>query len=197
MTAKIILLLFIFLYAALFLESVPPWKKSCTLISMRKFSWHYAPDCPCQRLRQQHPDLTTTNIEGVEHIASEARHLSISRRLKFWLSSSARTQIYPDFEEYCCLSWHAVDRWLQHSKIGGVRYWSWREFLLQEWPIHRQSFCSCQHGRTLGSFDLSQINWWFKDVIMQTLIFMFSVRFCIIMFCVSPSAILTSTTSVT
>ena len=73
----------------------------------------------------------TLIIEGIQHIASEARHLNISCHLSFWLSSSARTQIYLDFEEYCRLSWHAIDQWLQHYRIGGIRYWSWRGFLIQ------------------------------------------------------------------
>ena len=111
---------------------------------MKKFSWDHPPQCPCQRIRELHPDLTTTSIAGVDHNSSEARLLNVSRRLKFWLSCSAQTQVYPDFEEYCRISWHAVDQWLKHYKIGGIQYGviqysSWREFINKQWIIHRRS----------------------------------------------------------
>ena len=92
-----------------------------------------------QQLCELHPDLTTTSIAGIDHIASEARLLNVSRRLKFWLSRSAQTQVYPDFEEYCRLSWHAVDQWLKRYKIGGIQYSSWREFISDQWIIHQRS----------------------------------------------------------
>ena len=106
---------------------------------MKKFSWDHPPQCPCQRIRELHPDLTTTSIAGVDHIASEARLLNVSRRLKFWLSCSAQTQVYPDFEEYCRISWHAGDQWLKHYKIGGIQYSSWHEFINKQWIIHQRS----------------------------------------------------------
>ena len=106
---------------------------------MKKFSWDHPPQCPCQQIRELHPDLTTTSIEGIDHIASEARLLTVSRRLQFWLSCSAQTQVYPDFEEYCRISWHAVDQWLQHYKIGGIQYLRWREFIAKQWTLHQKS----------------------------------------------------------
>ena len=106
---------------------------------MKKFSWDHPPQCPCKHLRELHPDLTTTSIAGIDHIASEARLLNVSRRLKFWLSCSAQTQAHPDFEEYCRISWHAVDQRLKHYKIGGIQYSSWREFISKQWIIHQRS----------------------------------------------------------
>ena len=51
---------------------------------MKKVSWDHPPQCPCQQIRELHPDLTATSIERIDHIASEARLLTVSRRLQFW-----------------------------------------------------------------------------------------------------------------
>ena len=144
---------------------------------MKKFSWDHPPQCPCQQIRELHPDLTTTSIEGIDHIASEARLLTVSRRLQFWLSCSAQTQVYPDFEEYCRNSWHAVDQWLQHYKIGGIQYLQWRSGLF----IRNQPWF--QSAWQISSIYVHWwMNWSFKDETTLLLTYMSTARFCIIMF---------------
>ena len=149
---------------------------------MKKFSWDHPPQCPCQQIRELHPDLTTTSIEGIDHIASEARLLTVSRRLQFWLSCSAQTQVYPGFEEYCRISWHAVDQWLQHYKIGGIQYLRWREFIAKQWTLHQKSAVVPVSMADISIYVHLWMNWSFKDEITLLLTYMSTALFCIIMF---------------
>ena len=103
---------------------------------MRKFVWESPPICSCSDLRRKHPELAVVTIDGREHIASEASKMQFSRRIKFWLSVNAKTQVYPDFEDYVRMTWNAISKWLKHNKLGGVSSQDWKAFLEQQWVLH-------------------------------------------------------------
>ena len=66
---------------------------------MAEFDWNEPPSCNCQEFIQKHPDLevVTHPDDGQPHVASPLNKLSVSRRLKFWMGVSAKTQVYPSF----------------------------------------------------------------------------------------------------
>ena len=68
---------------------------------MAEFDWNEPPSCNCQEFIHEHPDLevVTHPDDGQPHVASPLNKLSASRRLKFWMGVSAKTQVYPSIQQ--------------------------------------------------------------------------------------------------
>ena len=77
-----------------------------------------------------HPD------DGQPHVASPLSKLSVSRRLKFWMGVSAKTQVYPPFQQYCENSWAQLSRWASRHFVSGITMSMWICFLEAQWRLH-------------------------------------------------------------
>ena len=105
---------------------------------MAEFDWNVPPSCSCQEFIQEHPDLevVTHPDDGQPHVASPLNKLSVSRRLKFWMGVSAKTQVYPSFQQYCEKSWTELSRWASRHFVSGIDKRMWICFLEAQWRLH-------------------------------------------------------------
>ena len=116
---------------------------------MAQFSWDTPPPCNCSLFRQKHP-----NIGGVDHpddgqwrVASPLDALNVSKRLRFFLGTSSKTQVYPALSSYIDETWAEVQRWAQRHFVPNVTYQDWETFIRSQWSQHTIS------SRTPLSFD--------------------------------------------
>ena len=105
---------------------------------MAEFEWEEPPNCNCRDFIKQHPHLevVTHPEDGLPHVASPLEKHSISRRLKFWMGVSAKTQVYPSFQQYCDRSWDELSKWASRHFVSGVNKAEWMEFLAEQWCLH-------------------------------------------------------------
>ena len=96
------------------------------------WTWDVAPHCPCARFRTDHPEVQVTN----GHVASPARLLQVSKRLRNILSHSTSSQVFPSREKYIAESSGIVVRWCKKVGLFNFLEHDWREFILQLWPRH-------------------------------------------------------------
>ena len=101
-------------------------------------AWNEPPSCNCQEFIQKHPDLevVTHPDDGQPHVASPLNKLNVSRRLKFWMGVSAKTQVYPSFQQYCEKSWTELSRWASRHFVSGINKAAWIKFLEEQWRLH-------------------------------------------------------------
>ena len=116
---------------------------------MAEFSWDTPPPCSCSIFREKHPNIGGVNHpeDGRWHVASPLDALHVSKRLRFLLGTSAKTQVYPALSSYIDETWAEVQRWAQRHSVPNVNYEDWRNFIRDQWSQHVVS------SRTLLSFD--------------------------------------------
>ena len=102
-------------------------------VHLQQWQVHTAPQCPCNRLLQEHPNLLA--VEG--HIESPASMLSVSRRLQTLLQHSAMTSVYPNFEQHIEDTWQIVQKWSLKNGIHTLQFQQWRDFVSQQWKQHQ------------------------------------------------------------
>ena len=73
--------------------------------------------------------------------------LNVSKRLRFFLGTSAKTQVYPALSSYIAETWAEVQRWAQRHFVPNVTYQDWETFIRSQWSQHTIS------SRTPLSFD--------------------------------------------
>ena len=105
---------------------------------MAQFSWDTPPPCNCSFFRQKH-----SNIGGVDHpddgqwhVASPLDALNVSKRLRFFLGTSAKTQVYPALSSYIDETWAEVQRWAQRHFVPNVTYQDRETFIRSQWSQH-------------------------------------------------------------
>ena len=81
---------------------------------MAEFSWDTPPPCSCSSFREKHPNIGGVNHpeDGRRHVASPLDALHVSKRLRFLLGTSAKTQVYP------ALSSYIEETWAEGSMLG-------------------------------------------------------------------------------
>ena len=116
---------------------------------MAEFSWDTPPPCSCSIFREKHPNIGGVNHpeDGQWHVASPLDALHVSKRLRFLLRTSAKTQVYPALSSYIDETWAEVQRWAQRHFVPNVDYEDWRNFIRDQWSQHVVS------SRTPLSFD--------------------------------------------
>ena len=116
---------------------------------MAEFSWDTPPPCSCSIFREKHPNIGGVNHpeDGRWHVASPLDALHVSKRLRFLLGTSAKTQVYPALSSYIDETWAEVQRWAQRHSVPNVNYEDWRNFIRDQWSQHVVS------SRTPLSFD--------------------------------------------
>ena len=106
---------------------------------MQQFEWHTPPPCHCPRQLQDHPNLHFTTLEDATHIASPADQLSLPQKLRSYMATHAKTQVYPTEEHYVKTTWPTLQRWLHHHSIFTVTQQDWQKFVRTQWPDHRST----------------------------------------------------------
>eukprot|EP00439_Symbiodinium_sp_Y106_P057401 s2246_g8.t1 len=116
---------------------------------MAGFSWDTPPPCRCSSFREQHPNIGGVNHpeDGRWHVASPLDAWHVSKRLRFLLGTSAKTQVYPALSSYIEETWAEVQRWARRHSVPNVNYEEWRNFVCDQWSQHAIS------SRTPLSFD--------------------------------------------
>ena len=105
---------------------------------MSEFDWDEPPRCSCHEFVRQHPNLEVVSHpdDGQPHVASPLHRLNVSRRLRFWLGVSAKTQVYPSFAQYLEKSWLQLSRWATKHCVAGMSKNKWCGFLKKQWQLH-------------------------------------------------------------
>ena len=103
-----------------------------------EFEWDLEPPCNCQTFLGQHPQLETVRHpdDGQLHVASPLDKLRISICLKFWMGGSAKTQVYPSFQQYLENSWNQLEKWASRHFVSGINKAEWSCFLREKWKEH-------------------------------------------------------------
>ena len=116
---------------------------------MAQFSWDTPPTCCCSSFRKKHPNIGGVGHpdDGQWHVASPLDALHVSKRLRFLLGTSAKTQVYPAFSSYTDETWAEVQRWAQRHFVPNVTYQDWKNFIRDQRSQHTIS------SRTPLSFD--------------------------------------------
>ena len=116
---------------------------------MAEFSWDTPLPCSCSSFREKHPNIGGVNHpeDGRWHVASPLDALHVSKRLRFLLGTSAKTQVCPALSSYIEETWAEVQRWAQRHSVPNVNYEDWRNFVRDQWSQHVVS------SRTPLSFD--------------------------------------------
>ena len=105
---------------------------------MAKLDRDVAPPCSCEAFLQQHPELQTVRRPKDDklHVASPLDKLNFSRRLKFWMGVSAKTQVYPSFQQHLVQSWTQLQKWASRHLVSGINQAEWSTFLEEQWQQH-------------------------------------------------------------
>ena len=58
-----------------------------------------------------------------------------SARLKFLTGVSAKTQVYPKFQDYLESTWAQLTNLAQHH-VGGLKPQDWEQLITEQWKLH-------------------------------------------------------------
>ena len=72
------------------------------------------------------------------HIASPARLLSVSRRLRHILGFSAATQVSPSLQHYTSTTSSIVKQWMVRNGLNNYDPQAWHHFVASQWNLHNQ-----------------------------------------------------------
>ena len=97
----------------------------------KSWSWTIPPMCPCSNFCAQHPELQKAH----GHIASPARLLNISTRLREVLRHSASTEVSPSFRQYLDNTSTKIQQWM-HNGLNNFKVEDWQQFIGEPWQFH-------------------------------------------------------------
>ena len=105
---------------------------------MAQFSWDSQPQCRCSSFREKHPHVGGAEHpdDGQWHVASPLDALSVSKRLRFLLGTSAKTQVYPALSSYVNDTWLEIQRWAKRHFVPNVTFQDWKSFVCDQWSRH-------------------------------------------------------------
>ena len=117
--------------------------------TMAQFSWDSQPQCRCSSFWEKHPHIGGVEHpgDGQWHVASPLDALSVSKRLRFLLGTSAKTQVYPALSSYVNDTWLEIQRWAKRHFVPNVTFQDWKSFECDQWSRHTM------YSRTPLSFD--------------------------------------------
>ena len=108
---------------------------------MAQFSLDNSPQCRCSSYRKKHPHIGGVEHpdDGQWHVASPLDALNVSKRLRFLLGTSAKTQVYPALSSYINETWAEVQQWAQRHFVPSVTFQDWKSFVCDQWSQHTTS----------------------------------------------------------
>ena len=77
--------------------------------------------------------------DGQWQVASPLDALNVSKRLRFLLGTSTKTQVYPALSSYVDETWAEVQRWAQRHFVPNVTFQDWKSFVCDQWSQHTTS----------------------------------------------------------
>ena len=80
---------------------------------MEEFDWDTPPSCTCQASKERHPEAQMVKHpnDDSQHVATRLSSLNSSDRLKYVTGVSAKTQVYPNFQDYPESTWAQLAKW--------------------------------------------------------------------------------------
>ena len=108
---------------------------------MAQFSWDNPPQCRCSSFRKKHPHIGGVEHpdDGQWHVASPLDALNVSKRLRFLLGTSAKTQVYPALSSFVNDTCAEIQRWAQRHFVPNVTFQDWKSFVCDQWSQHTTS----------------------------------------------------------
>ena len=106
---------------------------------MEEFDWDTPPSCTCQAFKKgQHPEAQMVKHpkDDSQHVATRLCSLSFSDRLKYITGVSAKTHVYPKFQDYLESTWTQLTKSAQRHHVGGVQPQGWEQLITEQWQLH-------------------------------------------------------------
>ena len=105
---------------------------------MEEFGWDIPPTCKCRTFQERHPE-----VQMVKHPSDESQHvgtrlcsLNFSARLKYITGVSAKTHVYPKFQDCPESTWAQLTKWAQRHHVGGLKPQDWEQLITEQWKLH-------------------------------------------------------------
>ena len=105
---------------------------------MEEFDWDMPPTCTRRALQERHPEVQMVKHRSGEsqHVATRPSSLHFSARLKYITGVSAKTQVYPKFQDYLECTWAQLTKWAQRHHVGGLQPQDWERLITEQWKLH-------------------------------------------------------------
>ena len=105
---------------------------------MEHFDWDTPPRCTCQAFQERHPEaqLVKHPKDDSLHVATRFCSLNLSDRLKYITGVSAKTQVYPNFQDYLESTWAQLTKWTQRHRVGGLKPQGREQLITDQWQLH-------------------------------------------------------------
>ena len=105
---------------------------------MEEFDWDTPPLCTCQAFQERQPEtqLVKHSNDDSQHVATRLCSLNFSDRLKYITGVSAKTQVYPKFQDHLESTWTQLTKWAQRHHVGGLKPQDWEQLITEQWQLH-------------------------------------------------------------
>ena len=71
-----------------------------------------------------------------QNVATRLCSLNFSARLKYITGVSAKTQVYPKFQDYLESTWAQLTKWAKRHHVGGLKPRDWEQLITEQWQLH-------------------------------------------------------------
>ena len=104
---------------------------------MEEFDWDTPPMCTRRAFQERHPEaqLVKHPNNNSQHVSTRLCSLNFSDRLKYITSVSAKTQVYPKFQDYLESTWTQLTKWAQRHHVGGLKPQEWQQLITEQWQL--------------------------------------------------------------
>ena len=105
---------------------------------MEEFDWDTPPMCICRSFQERHFEASMVKHPNDEsqHVATRLCSLNVSARMKYITGVSAKTQVYPKFQDYLESTWAQLTTWAIRHHVGGLQPQDWEQLITEEWQLH-------------------------------------------------------------
>ena len=105
---------------------------------MKEFDWDTPPMCICRSFQERHPEAQMVKHPNDEsqHVASRLCSLNFSAHLKYVTGLSAKTQVYPKFQDYLESTWAQLTKWAKRHRVGGLKPQDWEQLITEQWRLN-------------------------------------------------------------
>ena len=104
---------------------------------MEEFDWDIPPTCICRTFQERHPEVQMVKhpTDESQHVATRLCSLNFSTWLKYITGVSAKTQVYPKFQDYLESTWTQLTKWAQRHHVGGRKPQDWEKLITEQWKL--------------------------------------------------------------
>ena len=104
---------------------------------MEAFDWDIPPTCTCRTFQERHPEVQMVKHPSheLQHVATRLCSLNFSARLKYITGVSAKTQVYPKFQDYLESTLAQLTKWAQRHHVGGLQPQDWEKLITEQWKL--------------------------------------------------------------